>query len=85
MLRLLLDSWRPSTNDVSTPPIEQPRREQRSRVLHPDVANLYDSLGEFLLEKGDREAAIRSYEKALEVDPEFENAQRVLAELATQN
>jgi CubicO group peptidase (beta-lactamase class C family)/tetratricopeptide (TPR) repeat protein len=46
--------------------------------LHPDVANLYDSTGEFYLDLGDEERAIAYYEKALEVDPEFTNARNML-------
>ena len=46
--------------------------------LHPDVANLYDSTAEFYLALGDRGQAIAYYEKALEVDPGFENAKIML-------
>ena len=44
----------------------------------PDDANSYDSLGEAYLANGDREQGIAAYKKALEVDPEFENARQVL-------
>jgi CubicO group peptidase (beta-lactamase class C family) len=46
--------------------------------LNPTVANLYDSQGELFLMKGDTTRSIASYEKALKIDPEFENAQRML-------
>jgi CubicO group peptidase (beta-lactamase class C family)/tetratricopeptide (TPR) repeat protein len=49
--------------------------------LHPDVANLYDSTGEFYLELGDEERAIEYYEKALEIDPEFANARNMLEKI----
>ena len=49
--------------------------------LHPDVAILYDSAGEFCLELGDRDRAIEYYETALEVDPEFENARSMLEKI----
>ncbi|MBD3401278.1 hypothetical protein GF420_00150 [candidate division GN15 bacterium] len=47
-------------------------------ALHPDVANLYDSIGEFHLALGDREQSKEYYRKALEIDPKFENARRML-------
>ncbi len=50
-------------------------------ALHPEVANLYDSLGEFHLNKGEKQEAIRYYKKALEVDPNFANAQRMLKQI----
>ncbi len=42
--------------------------------LHPQEANLYDSLGEFHLSKGEKAKALESYKKALETNPNFENA-----------
>jgi CubicO group peptidase (beta-lactamase class C family)/tetratricopeptide (TPR) repeat protein len=42
--------------------------------MYPKEANLYDSLGEFLLRKGEKAKALESYKKALEVNPEFPNA-----------
>ena len=47
----------------------------------PASANVYDSLGEAYLVNGERENAILYYEKALEVDPQFENARRMLEEI----
>ena len=44
--------------------------------LNPQVANLYDSKGELFLMKGDTTQSIEFYEKALKIDPEFENAQK---------
>lgn len=52
-----------------------------ARELHPEDANLCDSTGEFHRAAGRREEAIAWYEKALELDPEFENASRMLQEL----
>jgi CubicO group peptidase (beta-lactamase class C family) len=46
--------------------------------FHPEVANLYDSTGEFYLELGDEEQAIAYYERALEIDPDFANARNML-------
>lgn len=42
--------------------------------MYPKEANLYDSLGEFQLRKGDKVRALAWYQKALEVDPNFSNA-----------
>ena len=42
--------------------------------LYPKEANLYDSLGEFQLKKGDKAKALESYKKALEINPNFPNA-----------
>lgn len=42
--------------------------------LYPQEANLYDSLGEFQLRKGDKAGALASYQKALELNPNFPNA-----------
>ena len=49
--------------------------------LFPDNWNVYDSYGEALLTKGDREAAIRSYRKALELNPDSKSAKGVLEEV----
>lgn len=42
--------------------------------LHPKEANLHDSLGEFQLRKGEKDKALESYRKALELNPDFPNA-----------
>jgi len=41
---------------------------------YPYSANAYDSLGEAHLKNGDKEAAIESYKKSLELDPRNQNA-----------
>lgn len=51
-------------------------------ALYPRSANVHDSLGEALLARGDRERAIASYRRAVEVDPSFAPSVRALAELA---
>jgi tetratricopeptide (TPR) repeat protein len=38
---------------------------KRNTELHPDSSDAFDGLGEALLEKGDRAAAIPAYERAL--------------------
>ena len=47
---------------------------QTAIELYPKEANLYDSLGEFQLKKGEKEKALASYRKALETNPDFGNA-----------
>ncbi|HKV33049.1 MAG TPA: serine hydrolase [Pyrinomonadaceae bacterium] len=42
--------------------------------LYPKDANLYDSVGEFQLKQGDKTKALESYQKALEINPNFPNA-----------
>ena len=49
--------------------------------LHPKEANLYDSIGEFYLKKGEKEKAIEYYKKALEINPQFESAKKALDEI----
>ncbi|HUX08381.1 MAG TPA: serine hydrolase [Acidobacteriota bacterium] len=49
--------------------------------LYPSDANLLDSLGEFHLQKGDRENAIHYYKLALEKNPNLISAKEALAEL----
>jgi tetratricopeptide (TPR) repeat protein len=43
-------------------------------ALYPKEANLYDSQGEFQLRKGEKLKALQSYQKALEIDPNYPNA-----------
>lgn len=47
---------------------------QTAIELYPKEANLYDSLGEFQLKKGEKAKALASYRKALETNPDFGNA-----------
>ncbi len=54
---------------------------QTALELYPKEANLYDSIGEFHLKKGEKEQAIAYYKKALEVDPNFENAKNMLKKI----
>jgi len=48
---------------------------------YPKSANAYDSLGEAYMKKGDRDRAIASYRKSLELNPENRNATEMLAKL----
>ena len=49
--------------------------------LFPKEANSYDSLGEAYLAKGDKEKALKYYQKALAVDPGFPSAKRAVENL----
>ena len=49
--------------------------------LFPESFNTYDSLGEGYMLSGKRELAIKSYEKALELNPDSENAREILDHL----
>jgi CubicO group peptidase (beta-lactamase class C family) len=48
----------------------------------PQSWNVHDSLGEVLLEKGDKAGAKASYQRSVELNPKNENGIRVLKELA---
>jgi len=50
-------------------------------TLFPNSWNVYDSYGEALLENGDREAAIRNYRKALELNPHSKSSIEMLRKL----
>jgi CubicO group peptidase (beta-lactamase class C family) len=49
---------------------------------YPDAWNPYDSLGDAYVAAGDREAAVRAYSRSLELNPQNENARRMLSTLA---
>jgi tetratricopeptide (TPR) repeat protein len=49
--------------------------------VYPEYANGYDSLAEGYMVNGDKELAIKYYEKALEMDPKNTNAVEKLSEL----
>ncbi len=49
--------------------------------LYPQSSNVYDSLGEAYMLKGDRELAIKNYEKSLDLNPENTNAVEMLNRL----
>jgi tetratricopeptide (TPR) repeat protein len=54
---------------------------QLNTADHPGSSNAFDSLGEALMEAGRREDAVRSYERALALDPANENARQMLEKL----
>jgi tetratricopeptide (TPR) repeat protein len=48
---------------------------------YPQSANVYDSLGEAYVANGDKELAVRNYQKAVELNPQNTNAIEVLKKL----
>lgn len=52
--------------------------------LYPKDANLYDSIGEFYLKKGEKEEAIKYYKKVLELNPNAINVKQKLEKLVVQ-
>ena len=47
----------------------------------PNSANVYDSLGEAYMAKGEKELAIRNYQRSLELNPQNTNAVEMLKKL----
>ena len=50
---------------------------------YPSSGNVYDSMGELLMLKGDTVAAIENYEKSLKFNPANENAKNMIKKLKT--
>jgi CubicO group peptidase (beta-lactamase class C family)/tetratricopeptide (TPR) repeat protein len=55
---------------------------EAARQMYPAIANLYDSMGELYLMQNDLVAAKSWYNRALEIDPDFENPKRMLEEIS---
>jgi CubicO group peptidase (beta-lactamase class C family) len=53
--------------------------------FYPESANCYDSLAEAYMNNGDTELAILNYRKSLELNPDNQNAVRMLKKLDTDN
>ena len=74
-------------NIVSYKFIQSNRVEAAAEVLQlaissfPEAFNLYDSYGEVQLILGNKEKAIESYKKSVELNPDNQNGLRVLKEL----
>lgn len=49
--------------------------------LFPEIPNVWDSLGEAYMNKGDKETAKQNYKKVLELDPQNGNAKKMLEKL----
>ena len=64
-----------SQNDAA---IEQLARAKRISPMHPNISVISAGIGNALLQKGDLQAAVSSYEQALTEDPEFATVQLAL-------
>jgi len=53
--------------------------------LFPESANTYDSLGEAYMILGDQEKAIKNYRRSLKLNPENQNARRMLEQVQKQD
>jgi glyoxylase-like metal-dependent hydrolase (beta-lactamase superfamily II) len=51
--------------------------------MYPESWNVHDSLGEALMKSGQYDLAVNSYNRSLELNPENENGQKMLAEINT--
>lgn len=51
--------------------------------LYPDSWNVYDSLGEALAENGQRDLAIQTYKKSIELNPDNQNGREMLEKLSS--
>ena len=51
---------------------------------HPDSSNVYDSLAETYMNRGERDLAIKNYEKSLELNPKNLAAAAALAKLSAE-
>jgi tetratricopeptide (TPR) repeat protein len=49
--------------------------------LYSESSNVYDSLGEAYMKDGNKEQAIKNYEKSLKLDPKNDNAKKMIEEL----
>lgn len=56
---------------------------QENAKLFPDNSNAWDSLGEAYFINGDKENALKSYQKALALDPNSESAKAMIQKLET--
>jgi len=48
---------------------------------YPESYNAYDSLGEAFMNAGEKELAVKNYKKSLELNPQNENAKKMLEDL----
>jgi|HubBroStandDraft_6_1064221.scaffolds.fasta_scaffold00018_20 CubicO group peptidase (beta-lactamase class C family) len=57
---------------------------RRNVELHPESWNVYDSLGEAYMNNGDKELAVKSYRKSVELNPANENGLGALKKLGAE-
>ena len=50
-------------------------------IAYPESWNVYDSLGEAYLKDGQKDLAIKNYEKSLELNPNNQNAKKILKQI----
>ena len=50
-------------------------------IFHPASSNVYDSLGEAYMDAGNKKEAVKNYERSLALDPNNNNAVRMLKKL----
>lgn len=55
---------------------------KKNAELHPESANVWDSLGEGYYAKGEKELALKSYKKSVELNPKNENGLRMIEKLS---
>jgi len=53
--------------------------------MYPESANVYDSLGEAYMKDGQKDLAIKNYRKSLKLNPENDNARKMLKKLCEKN
>ncbi len=53
-------------------------------ALYPDSWNVYDSLGEAVLAKGDKARALELYRKSLQLNPDNENGDKIIAQIESE-
>jgi Flp pilus assembly protein TadD len=52
--------------------------------LHPASWNVYDSLGEAYMKNGDKELAVKNYQKSIELNPTSESGREALKKLGAE-
>ena len=53
--------------------------------MYPESANVYDKLGEAYMKDGQKDLAIKNYRKSLKLNPENDNARKMLKKLCEKN
>jgi tetratricopeptide (TPR) repeat protein len=90
MLRMGIDQKLLNEMDINRMGYEYLRKDNIETAIivfkfnvqaYPDAFNTYDSLGEAYMKNGDTEKAIQNYKKSLELNPNNNNAVRMLEQL----
>jgi tetratricopeptide (TPR) repeat protein len=58
---------------------------EKNAERNPESFNVYDSLGEAYMVKGEKQLAISNYEKSLTLNPNNENGKEMLKKLKTKD